>query len=354
MTKIAGIFLCAFALLTAAQQESGRFIPQKDSSYIDAHGTAHVTRLVPVPNTVSPQAQKFLARPIPDVRRHETIAQRRANTDRWQNAAGAAYRKAYPVNIREGRIAGVPVRIVTPLSVPANRRDRVLINVHGGGFVVDSGSLTETIPIANLTKTEVVAVLYRLAPEHPFPAAVDDAVAVYRALLKTHRPEDMAIYGTSAGAILTGEIAVKLRQLRLPLPAALGIFSGFGDFSKEGDSRAIFGLDGLSGPLSPPSAMVPENTYVRSTNLEDPVLSPIYADLRGFPPTLFVTSERDMLLSGTANLHRAFLRAGVDAHLVVFDGLPHAFWNDVYLPESKEADGIMAKFFDKYVGRKGL
>ncbi|MGH9619484.1 MAG: alpha/beta hydrolase fold domain-containing protein [Bryobacteraceae bacterium] len=346
MIKALGV-LCAFALIVAAQQN----IPQKDSSYIDANGTAHVTRVVPIPKTVSPQAQRFLARRISDRPRHETIAEQRANTDKWQNAAGAAFRNVYPVNIKSGKIAGVPVRIVTPLSIPANKRDRVLINVHGGGFVVDSGSLTETIPIANLTQTKVIAVLYRLAPEHPFPAAVDDAVAVYRALLKTHQPQNMALYGTSAGAILTGEIAVKLCQLHLPLPAALGIFSGLGDFSKEGDSRAIFALNGLSGHLTPPSPHIPESSYVGSTDPKNPVLSPIYANLHGFPPTLFISSERDMLLSGTANLHRAFLRAGVDAHLIVFDGLPHAFWNDVHLPESKEAINFMAQFFDKHVGR---
>ena len=71
--------------------------------------------------------------------------------------------------------------------------------------------------------------------------------------------------------------------------------------------------------------------YVRSTNPKDPVLSPVYADLTGLPPTLFITSERDLLLSGTTILHRAFLNAGVDAHLIVFEGLPHAFWNNVQL-----------------------
>jgi monoterpene epsilon-lactone hydrolase len=348
MNKIT-ILLCVIAPLAAAQQNSN--IPQSDTSYIDASGTAHVTRVVPVPKTVSREAQKFLARRVSDEPNQETLAERRAHTDKWQAGAGAESRKLYPVNIEEQKIAGVPVKIVTPFSIPEDKRDRVLINVHGGGFNSDSGSLTETIPIANLTKTKVVAVLYRLAPEHPFPAAVEDAVAVYRELLKTHQPQNMALYGTSAGAILTGEIAVKLRELHLPLPAALGIFSGFGDFSKQGDSRAIFSLQGLSGPLAPPSGDRPDTSYTGSTNLENPVLSPVYADLHGFPPTLFVSSERDALLSGTTILHRAFLRAGVDAQLVVFEGLPHAFWNDPNLPESKEADGIMARFFDKYVGR---
>ena len=110
--------------------------------------------------------------------------------------------------------------MVTPIDpIPADKVDRVLINLHGGGFTTDSGSLTESIPIANLTHTKVVAVLYRLAPEHPFPAAVDDSVAVYKELLKTYKPQHIAIYGASAGGILTGEVAVKIKQLGLPLPA---------------------------------------------------------------------------------------------------------------------------------------
>lgn len=255
------------------------------------------------------------------------------------------------MNIVKGNIAGVPVKIVTPLTIPENRRDRVLLNVHGGGFNADSGSLTETIPIANLTRTKVVAILYRLAPEHPFPAAVDDTVAVYKEMLKTYKPRNIALYGTSAGAILTAEVAVKLRQLNLPLPGALGVFSGTGDLSQPGDSQALFALGGLSGPLAPPEKNDPLlKEYAGNTNPKDPVLSPVYADLTGFPPALFITSTRDLLLSGTATLHRAFLRAGVDARLVVFEALPHAFWNDPHLPESKEADRIMANFFDRNLG----
>ncbi len=342
------LLTCAFA--AGARQTTANDAPQKDSSYIDANGTAHVTRVIPVPKTISPEAQQRLARPQSDAVVPEPIAERRSKTDKWQSGAGAEALKMYPAKVAEQTIAGVPVRIVTPLTIPADRRNRLLINVHGGGFNSDSGSLTETIPLANLSKTKVIAVLYRLAPEHPFPAAVDDAVAVYKEAIKAYRPAEIALYGTSAGAVLTGEIAVRLRQLHLPLPGALGIFSGFGDFSQPGDSRAIFALNGLSGPLSPPSeTQSGDNAYVGSTGVKNPVLSPFFADLSGFPPTLFITSTRDLLLSGTTILHRAFLRAGVDARLVVFEALPHAFWNDVHLPESQEANQIMAKFFEQHL-----
>jgi len=196
-----------------------------------------------------------------------------------------------------------------------------------------------------------VAVLYRLAPEHPFPAAVDDSVAVYKELLKTYKPNHIVIYGTSAGAILTAEVAAKLKQLGLPLPAALGIFSGMGDFARAGDSQSMYALRGLSGHLDPPAPGPHDPEYAASSDAKDPVLSPIYSDLHGLPPTLFVTSGRDLLLSGTVNLHRAYFSAGVDAHLVVFDALTHAFWYDPMLPEAQEANHMMADFFVKQLGK---
>jgi len=125
--------------------------PNSDTSFIDAQGTAHVTRVVPVPGTISAQAQKSLAQPLPKICANELV---------------------------EAKMAGVPVRIVTPEGMPEGNKDKVLLNLHGGGFNSDSGSYTESIPIASYAKIKVVAVLYRLAPEYPFPAAVDDEVAV--------------------------------------------------------------------------------------------------------------------------------------------------------------------------------
>jgi epsilon-lactone hydrolase len=344
-----------FAVCQIHAQQSSSDVPHTDSSKIGPDGTAYVTRVVPVPPTVSPEAQKVLARVVSDANVPQTLEQRRTGTDKWQAGAGEASKKLYPANITTDTIAGVPVRIITPLSIAPEKRDYVLINLHGGGFDSDSGSLTETIPIANLSGIKVVAVLYRLAPEHPFPAGLDDTVAVYKELLKTYQPTNIGIYGTSAGAILTAEVTAKLKQLGLPLPAATGIFSGMGDFSQSGDSMAIYALNGFSGHLDPPKPGVRQlGSYVGNIDPRDPVLSPLYADLSGFPPTLFITSGRDLLLSGTTTLHRAYLRAGVDAQLVVFEALPHAFWNNPALPESKEADQIMARFLDTHLGKKEM
>jgi epsilon-lactone hydrolase len=319
--------------------------PNRDSSYIDANGTAHITRVVPVPQDLSPEAQQFISHMVPDEAPAESLATRRSHMDAWGARSNEEWSKLCPNKIENTTLGGVPVRVVTPDNMPAANRDKVLMNLHGGSFNADSGSYAESIPIAGYTGIKVVAVLYRLAPEHPFPAAVDDAVAVYKELLKTYKPDHIIIYGTSAGAILTAEVVVKLKQLSLPMPAALGIFSALDSFARMGDSYAIYTLSGLAGHLEPPGPGVHDPYYAGSADPKDPVLSPIYADLHGLPPTLFISSGRDALLSGTTNLQRAYLRAGVDARLVVFDALPHAFWYHSELPESIEANHIMADFF---------
>jgi len=325
--------------------------PNRDTSYIDEKGTAHVTRIVPVPQTVSSQAQLLLGRAEPDQGPREPLADRRKRTDARTARERVAWSALCPNQIVEDRIAGVPVRIVTPDGMPESKKEKVLLDLHGGGFDSDSGSYTESIPIASYSKIKVVAVLYRLSPEVKFPAAVDDSIAVYKELLKTYKPEHIVIYGTSAGAILTAEVAARIKQLGLPQPAALGIFSGMGDFARPGDSMAMYSLHGLAGHLDPPEPGAHDPYYVGSTDAKDPVLSPIYGDLSGLPPTLFVTSGRDLLLSGTVNLHRAYLLAGVDARLVVYDALPHAFWYNPMLPEAIEANHIMADFFVKQLGK---
>jgi monoterpene epsilon-lactone hydrolase len=365
--------------------------PLTDTSVIDANGTAHITRVVPMPTTLSPEARRHLSKQVSDAPAPPTTAaQRRPGINAWQKAAGERSQAVYPVKITDSMLGGVPVHIIDPLpgqkigpvsgagstgdplhysviassspeaAAPAQSivpiyKDRVLICLHGGGFDSDTGSYTEAIPIANLTRTRVVSVLYRLSPEHPYPAALDDAIAVYKALLKTYKPAEMAIYGTSAGAILTGEVAVRIKQLGLHEPAALGVFAGAGSFLGLGDSAALFTLDGLDGHMDAPRPPKPGQhalgAYVGNADPRDPVLDPNSADLHGLPPTLFLSSSRDILLSATVDMERAWLRDGVPSQLVVFDGLPHYFWGDVDLPESREAYAVMARFFSDEVGK---
>jgi acetyl esterase/lipase len=353
-------FLTSFAVLSlllcnAPQkmlaQQTGSTVSE-DQGSVDPGGTAHLTRVIPVPYTVSPEARKSLAKPVADPPIGETLTAKRARTDAYHHTDTAAYLALYPSHTEESSVGSVPVRIVIPAGgIPDDRKDRVIINLHGGGFTTDSGSLTESVPIAGLTRTKVIAVLYRLAPEHPFPAAVDDAVTVYRELLKIYAPNHIVVYGASAGAILTGEMAVKLKMLGLPMPTALGIFSTTGDFTVVGDTQAVYTVTGVAGRLNPPRRdrqFLAD--YVGSANPHDPVLSPLYADLSGMPPTLFISSTRDMMLSSTTVLHRAFLRSGADAQLVIFEALNHGFWYEAGLPESKEANNMIASFFLKHLG----
>jgi acetyl esterase/lipase len=325
---------------------------------VDRDGTVHLgARTIPVPTTVSPEARKYLATPpwsdsapppnVPLWELHTTF-------DSMFKMLAEMAPSAYPVEVEEQRVAGVRTDLVSPTAVGEGKQERVLINLHGGGFVLGSPpALAEAIPIANLTKTPVIVVDYRLAPEHPFPAALDDIVAVYKELLKRYRPNNIGVFGSSAGAILTAEAAVRFRQLGLGQPAALGIFSGSGDLSDCGESMAMYTLFGFWGellrPFDDPASEF--NAYLGSHDPRDPVVSPIYGDLMGFPPTLLMTGTRDFLLSPTTIFHRALRRSGVEAELIVFEAMPHCHWLAVHLPESKEALGIVADFFDRKLGQ---
>ncbi|HKV80525.1 MAG TPA: alpha/beta hydrolase [Candidatus Sulfotelmatobacter sp.] len=347
-----GISTLALIALAAYGNAQSKPTSRQDSATFDADGTAHITRVVPMPATISPEAQAWLQSLTHTTPGPETLAERRARTDAWRAQDSAEARKLYPVNVEEATTAGVRTDIITPMTMPAENKTRVLINLHGGGFNSDSGSLIEGVPISNLAKMKVVSVYYRLAPENPFPAAVDDVVAVYKELLKTYKPNSIGIFGTSAGAILTCEVTVKLKQLGLPLPGALGVFSSLADFSRPGDSRQLFTLNGFPGQLQPVDPQhLPDNEYVGKADRKDAVLSPLFADLHSWPPSLLVTSTRDLLLSDTATFHRALLRAADDSQLVVFEALPHAFWYHFELPETREALELMAKFLDQKVER---
>lgn len=295
----------------------------------------------PMPDTVSPQgravATAMASAPFPNPM--PPVAVQRQMTGGMQEAMSAPLLKRYGVRVEAAVIAGVPVRIVYPGSVTALGRGRILLNLHGGGFSLDSGSLTETIPIAALTGLPVVAVMYRLAPENPYPAALDDALAVYQALEKDRKASQIAVYGTSAGAVLGGELVAKLISLRRPMPAALGYFSGSADLSKSGDSESWMPL-----PTGDRTLAAAVSGYIGKTDPKDPILSPIHGDLSRFPPTLLVSSTRDALLSGTSIFGRALLEQGVDARMIVFDGLPHAFWAYMDIPETRQANALMARF----------
>lgn len=299
----------------------------------------------PLPDTVSPEgkaataaaAAQAMPDPLPP------IADIRKFIDAMQGAMGTELQKRYDVRVEASTIAGVPVRIVYPKGVNTLGKGPVLLNLHGGGFAIDSGSLTETIPIAARTGLPVVAVLYRLAPEHPYPAALDDALAVYQALEKDRKANRIAVFGTSAGACLSGQLVAKLQSLGRPMPAALGFLSGSADLSVRGDSESWMPGPGFDWVAA----------YAGTTPMTDPILSPIRGDMSRFPPTLLMTSSRDFLLSPTSIFARALHEKGADARLVMFDGLPHAFWAYMAIPESDQANEIVARFLKEKLDAAG-
>jgi acetyl esterase/lipase len=256
----------------------------------------------------------------------------------------------FPVTIRETKIAGVPAVIVTPArGVPPQNREKILLNLPGGGFLLGSApgtGMLETIPLAAKAQVEIVSISYREAPEAQFPAASEDVAAVYRELLKTHKPEDIGLFGCSAGGLLAAEAIAWFHKASLPMPGAVGLFCASADARPGSDSlawtRPLLGVPSL--PTRTPA-------YFGAHDLNDPLVSPIVSPeiLRAFPPTLILTATRAHDLSAAVNTHRELIKAGVDAELHVWDGLSHAFFYNIDLPESREAFDVMAGFFRKHL-----
>lgn len=319
---------------------------------IDEHGTVLLgDHRIPVPTSVSPEARSYLSQ---NLWGEDTAAG--AELPMWETreatavafaALNAMAQQMFPVSVREDVIDGVRCHRIEPLEIPPQNRGKLLINLHGGGFVLGSGSLAEAIPIAHLAQIPVIAVDYRLAPEHAYPAAVDDVMHVYRHCLQTHAANKIGLYGSSAGGFITGQAIARMLHEGLPVPACAGMFSAGGDLIDFGDTSNIFTLNGFFGhlvlPLDHPRSEV--RAYLGGADPHDPLISPRLSDLSGFPPTLLVSGTRDAILSATTIFHRALRRAGVDADLLVFDAMPHTHWYALHLPETREALDAMVAFF---------
>jgi acetyl esterase/lipase len=290
----------------------------------------------------------------------DSIAERRRRGEEYFASFLASARELYPVEIEAGAIAGVQVKAVTPRDgVPPHHQDRVVVNVHGGAFVTGAGAgaLLESIPVAALGELKVVAVDYRMAPEHRFPAATDDAIAVYRELLETYRPECVAFYGASAGAVLTGQIMARIAHDGLPTPGALGILCGGAAGYSEGDlgrlGSALIGYE-VARPEEMDHPQVGDAEYLADADFSDPLVAPTCSPetMAKFAPTVVVTSTRDVSMSSAVYTHTQLVKQGVDASLHVWEGHPHGFLMYPDMPESREAWEVVARFFVTRLGRQ--
>lgn len=265
-----------------------------------------------------------------------------------------ALRQALHVKVEPLTVGGVKAYMVTPENIPPENRNRLLVHVHGGCYVSNPGEsgTSEAIYMAGFGRFKVLSVDYRMPPDHPYPAALDDAMAVWKAAVKMANPKNMAIFGSSAGGALTLSMVLRAKQEHLPLPAAIAPGTPMSDLTNAGDSFRTNAM--VDNVLVAPDASCDKRAalYANGHDLKDPMLSPVYGDMRGFPPTILTTGTRDLLLSSTVRVHRQLRRAGVEAVLQVYEGQAHAQYSrDVTAPESKEAFEEIAKFFGKHLGK---
>jgi epsilon-lactone hydrolase len=317
-------------------------------------------RAIPVPGTVSPQLQATIAAPyrIPAWDADpKSAAEWKALISRLADAGAAARREAREklgVTLEPTVIGGVKAFIVTPKEIAPENRNRLLVNVHGGGYVYGPGEAGtgEATLMAAFGGYKVIAIDYRMPPDFPYPAAMDDAMAVWREAVKMQNPRNMAIFGTSTGGGMTLAMILRAKQEGLPLPAAIAPGTPWADLTETGDTyKTNEWLDNVlvsyNGYLVHAAKL-----YANGHDLKDPQLSPIYGDFAGFPPAILTSGTRDLFLSLTVLTHRKLRRAGVEAELQVYEGMSHAQYNfDFAAPESKEVFTEIARFFDRHLGK---
>ena len=316
-------------------------------------------RSLSAPEAVSPALQKIIGAPLSPV--WNVIP---PTNEEWKKQINGiedallqtlpALRGALHVKVEPATLDGVKAYIVTPETVPPENRNRLLIHVHGGcyaSFAGESGT-AEAIYMAGFGKFKIISVDYRTPPDHPYPAALDDAMTAWKAAVKMADPKNIAIFGSSAGGALTLSMVLRAKQDGLPLPAAIAAGTPMSDLTGSGDTFQTNAM--VDNVLVAYGANCDRRAalYANGHDLKDPMLSPLFGDMHGFPPTILTSGTRDLLLSNTVRVHRKLRQAGVEAALQVFEGQAHAqYYRDVNAPETKEAFEEIAQFFDRHLGK---
>ena len=241
------------------------------------------------------------------------------------------------------KAGGVPAEWIVP---PGVDTDAVLLYLHGGGYAAGSFATHRLVAemVAQAAGVRALLPAYRLAPEHRFPAAVDDAIAVYRWLIEEHGadPTRVVVAGDSAGGGLTIALAVSARDAGVPLPAALVCVSPWTDLAGTGETmRTKAGIDPC---FTPEDLHLQARDYLGDADPTQPLASPLYADLRGLPPLLAQVGEDELLLDDARRLVERAHAAGVDATVEVWPGLWHIFATQGTFPESRQAMQRLGSF----------
>ena len=255
--------------------------------------------------------------------------------------------KQFSISIEQEKIEGINVYQLTPAEVDPRHKDHLFVYVHGGAFVLNGGEagLAEPIVIAHRSKMRVLSIDYRMPPRYPTPAGRADVVTVYQQLLKQQPAQSIAMGGTSGGGNLVMATVQRLIELGLDVPAALYLGTPGTDMSKTGDSW--YTNDGIDRLLATYDGFVEvaSRLYAGGRDLKDPMVSPHYGNVDGFPPTFLVTGTRDLLLSNTARTHIKLRQAGVVADLLVYEGVSHGDYIAVMdSPESQHAFAELNEF----------
>lgn len=283
-----------------------------------------------------------------DIAKSRRIRDCRAEMD-YRTRRYQYVRATYPVKIEPRTIGGVYTESFVPTAgVTPENRNRVLLNVHGGSFINGSrsGGRMEGIPIAAVGRVEVISIDYRMGPEYRFPAASEDVAAVYRQLLKRYKPNQIGIFGCSAGGLLTAESIAWFEREGLPLPGAVAMLCTGAAYWMDGDSGRIYGF--------PQYLNFRDNPYLKGVREDDPLAFPIRSDavLAKFPPSLLVGGTRDFGLSSIVATHSRLVALGVASSLHVFEGMDHGFQGKApQLSESREVYRLVAQFFSEHLSR---
>lgn len=242
---------------------------------------------------------------------------------------------------------GVSCEWLIPQNVPA---DRVLLYLHGGGFVfgLTPPHLQMGAYLARKMGMRLLMVDYRLAPRYPFPAALDDCAAVYRWLLKGGiSAQNILLAGDSAGGNLAITLLMKLRDSGEPLPAAAACLSPVTDLTKDSIHQ------GYNDPLLPARAVKFYNrSYVGNNEAHDPLISPIFGDLRGLPPLLLHAGEDEILCEDAIRIEALAKTTGVPVRLEIYPRMWHVWQLFPALPQAQQSLDDIAGFLLSHIGRR--